>query len=433
VPTSVEGLPRAFGKYTLLRKLAKGGMAELFVAVHKSVAGFEKLVVIKRILPALNSDRALVDMLLHEARTAATLSHPNIAQIFDVGVADDTYFICMEHVHGEDLRSIVRHMKKRDVREFPIEHALAIVLGMCAGLAYAHEKHSLDGVPLNIVHRDVSPQNVIVTYAGDVKLVDFGIAKSDAMAIDDTKSGRLKGKIPYMSPEQARGEPVDRRSDVFSTGVVLFELTTGRRLFKGANEYETLELICSRPYPKPSDVRADYPRELEEIVMKALARDREQRWDSAREMQAALEEFVRRGRIAVSGIALSQFMRSLFDDKLGDSRYLLHLGRRAAESMPADASDPALDSPGAATRTSGGTATSRTVTEIELPRPARARVIVGLGLLAGVVAGGQMLWWSRHADVRTQPPAAAAASLADAGTWSSASVDAASRQDDRRW
>jgi serine/threonine-protein kinase len=425
VPTSVEGLPRAFGKYTLVRKLAKGGMAELFVAVQKSVAGFEKLVVIKRILPALNSDRALVDMLLHEARTAATLSHPNIAQIFDVGVADDTYFICMEHVHGEDLRSIVRQMKKKDVLEFPIEHALGIVLGVCAGLAYAHDKRALDGKPLNIVHRDVSPQNVVVTFAGDVKLVDFGIAKSDAMSIDDTKSGRLKGKIPYMSPEQARGETVDRRSDVFSAGVVLFELTTGKRLFKGANEYETIELICEREYPKPSEVRPGYPSELEQIVTRALAKDREQRWDGAREMQAALEEFVRRERISVSAIALSQFMRSLFDHKVEDTGRLLSLHTRTGDSVPADASDAALDSRGAATRTSGTPATSRTVTEVELPSRARTRVIVGLGLLAGLVLAGQWLWWSRHSAVRerTNPPPAAA-SLLDAGAWPSGASDA---------
>jgi serine/threonine-protein kinase len=322
------------------------------------------------------------------------------------------------------------------VHEFPLEHALAIVLGVCAGLAYAHDKRGLDGKPLNIVHRDVSPQNVVVTFAGDVKLVDFGIAKSDAMSIDDTKSGRLKGKIPYMSPEQARGEAVDRRSDVFSTGVVLFELTTGRRLFKGANEYETLELICEREYPKPSEVRPGYPRDLEQIVTRALAKDPEKRWDSAREMQAALEEFVRRERVSVSAIALSQFMRSLFDQKAEDSAQLLLPRKRSSDSVPADASDPALDSRGAATRTSGGTATSRTVTEVELPKRARARVIVGLGLLAGVVLAGQWLWWSKHSAVRERPsPPAVAASIADAGAWPSVGADsaaAASVQGDRR-
>ena len=192
----MEGMPMKFGKYTLIRKLAAGGMAELFLAIQKSVAGFEKLLVIKRILPAMNQDRAFVDMLLHEARVAATLSHPNIVQIFDVGNEGGQFFIAMEHVHGEDLRSIVRQMKVKGALEFPLEHALAIVLGMCAGLAYAHEKRDLDGTALNIVHRDISPQNVVVTFTGDVKIVDFGIAKSASRTGEQTKSGKLKGKVP---------------------------------------------------------------------------------------------------------------------------------------------------------------------------------------------------------------------------------------------
>jgi serine/threonine-protein kinase len=203
----------------------------------------------------MNQDRAFIDMLLHEARIAATLSHPNIVQIFDVGQVDGTYFIAMEHVHGEDLRSMVRQMRKKGVTDFPLEHAISIILGVCAGLAYAHEKTDLDGRPLNIVHRDISPQNVVVTFTGDVKIVDFGIAKSDVRLHDNTRSGRLKGKVPYMSPEQARGDVVDWRSDIFAAGVMLFELTTGKRLFKGSSEYETLKLICDREYPLPSQIR----------------------------------------------------------------------------------------------------------------------------------------------------------------------------------
>ena len=218
----MEGLPQRFGKYTLIRKLAEGGMAELFLAIRRSIAGFEKLIVIKRILPAMNRDRAFIDMLLHEARVAATLSHTNIVQIFDVGQVDGTYFIAMEHVHGEDLRQVVRQMRRKGLVDFPIEHAISIVLGLSAGLAYAHDKRDLDGTPLNIIHRDISPQNTVVSFTGDVKIVDFGIAKSDTKLKDDTKSGRLKGKVPYMSPEQARGKTLDHRSDVFAVGVILF-------------------------------------------------------------------------------------------------------------------------------------------------------------------------------------------------------------------
>src|SRR5690349_8868651 len=172
-----EELPRQFGKYTLLRKLASGGMAEIFLALHRSMAGFEKLVVIKRILPQMNQDQQFIDMLLHEARIAATLSHPNIVQTFDVGQVDGTYFIAMEHIHGEDIRTIVRQMKKKSVNELPLEHALHIVVGLCAGLAYAHEKRDIGGQLLGIVHRDISPQNIVVTFSGDVKVVDFGVAK----------------------------------------------------------------------------------------------------------------------------------------------------------------------------------------------------------------------------------------------------------------
>jgi serine/threonine-protein kinase len=306
-------------------------MAELFLALQKSVAGFEKLLVIKRILPAMNQDRAFIDMLLHEARIAATLTHANIVQIFDVGHVDGTYYIAMEHVHGEDLRGIVRQMRKKGVIEFPLEHAIEIMLGVTSGLAYAHEKRDLDGSPLNIVHRDISPQNVIVTFSGDVKVVDFGIAKSDTKMTMETQSGKLKGKVPYMSPEQARGEAIDARTDVFAVGVMLFELTTGRRLFKGASEFETLKLICDREYPRPSSVKPGYPPELENIVMKALAKDRSARYQSAREVQSALEDFVRRERIPVSNVALTQYMQSLFEEKLLAQKEQILQGKQLAD------------------------------------------------------------------------------------------------------
>ena len=387
-------MPSRFGKYTLIRKLATGGMAELFLAIQKSVAGFEKLLVIKRILPSMNQDRAFIEMLLHEARIAATLSHPNIVQIFDVGQHDTQYFIAMEHVHGEDLRQIVRQMKKKGVLEFPLEHALAIVLGMCAGLSYAHEKHELDGSALNIVHRDISPQNVVVTFTGDVKIVDFGIAKSDNRAGEQTKSGKLKGKVPYMSPEQARGEDIDARSDVFSTGVMLFELTTGKRLFKGQSEYETLRLICEREYPRPSDVRSDYPIDLEPIVMKALAKDVKDRYQSAREMQSDIEAFVRRHQIAVSHIALNQFMQGLFEDKLAMQKEALLQGKQLADIIEMQhqaMSGPDVNDVDASGRHSTSTqsmpAAARTVTDVGVMRR-KSKSSMLVGFVAGVVVLG---------------------------------------------
>ena len=395
-----------FGKYTLLRKLAKGGMAELFLAIQKSVAGFEKLIVIKRILPEMNRDRAFIEMLLHEARIAATLSHPNIVQIFDVGQVDGQYFIAMEHVHGEDLRSMVRQMKKKGILEFPMEHALAVTLGMCAGLAYAHERRELDGTPLNIVHRDISPQNVVVTFSGDVKIVDFGIAKSDNKTGEQTKSGKLKGKVPYMSPEQARGEPVDHRSDIFSTGVMLFEFTTGKRLFKGASEYDTLKMICEEEYPLPSRVRPGYPIALEDVVMRALSKDPEDRFQSAREMQSQLESFIRDEKIAVSNIALHQFMQTLFEEKLASQKEALLQGKQLADIIEVRRNiESTMEFEGAAARLAAAgmalppanhsqsmPAAAHTVTNFSAREPQRNTVLfVALALLGvlgvGAVAG----------------------------------------------
>ncbi len=394
----MEGLPRRFGKYTLIRKLAVGGMAELFLAIFRSVAGFEKLVVITRILPEMNDDKAFISMFLHEARVAATLSHPNIVQIFDVGQVEGKYFIAMEHVHGEDLRSIVRQMRKKGVHEFPLEHAISIILGMCAGLANAHEKRDIGGSALNIVHRDISPQNTVITYGGDVKIVDFGIAKSDVRHHADTRSGRLKGKVPYMSPEQARGEVVDWRSDIFAVGVMFFELTTGKRLFKGASEYETLKLICDREYPLPSEIREGYPRELEEIVMRALAKDREHRYQSARELQQALEEFVRRERIPVSTIALNHFMQSLFEDTLASQEEALLQGKNAADDIELRERQlqQKLDGVDEGARLSQSIlstpAASRTLTEIKAMRRRRgvALGVAGALALTGFVALGMV-------------------------------------------
>jgi serine/threonine-protein kinase len=392
---AAEPLPRQFGKYTLLRKLAAGGMAELFLALHRSVAGFEKLIVIKRILPSMNQDKGFIEMLLHEARIAATLSHPNIVQIFDVGQIEGTYFIAMEHIHGEDIRSIVRGMKKNNVPELPLEHTLGIIVGTCAGLAYAHEKRDLDGKTLDIVHRDISPQNIVVTFTGDVKIVDFGIAKSGAQrGAEDTKDGQLKGKVPYMSPEQAAGEPVDWRSDIFATGVMLFELTTGKRLFKGNSEFETLKLICEKEYPLPSQVRPGYPLALERVVMKALAKKREDRYQSAREMQSDLEAFIREERIPVSAVGLSRWMQSLFTDKLAQQKEALQDVKQLADVIAAQQTERSSMYEGTATTQTGLRSAPGAATTI----PPQRRSPMGF-VLAGVLAlgiGGGAVWYARR-------------------------------------
>jgi eukaryotic-like serine/threonine-protein kinase len=405
-----EALPRQFGKYTLLRRLAAGGMAELFLALHRSMAGFEKLVVIKRILPSMNQNQGFIDMLLHEARVAATLSHPNIVQTFDVGQVDGTYFIAMEHIHGEDIQGIVRGMKKKDLTEFPLEHTLSIVLGMCAGLAYAHDKRDLDGKPLAIVHRDISPRNIVVSFTGDVKIVDFGIAKSGVEPGEETASGQLKGKAPYMSPEQAKGQPIDWRSDIFATGVMLFELTTGRRLFKGASEYETLKLIVDKEYPRPSEIKPGYPRELERIVMRALEKDREARYQSAREMQADLEAFVRHERIAVSQVSLTSWMAWLFEDKLAQQKEALSDIKQLADVIAAQQGASAMYEGGTSTGTGTGSAAASILSTIPPQRKSPAPLIaIGVAAVLGV---GAVFFLQQESAAKKAEAAAAAARAA---------------------
>ncbi|MBW2453226.1 MAG: serine/threonine protein kinase [Deltaproteobacteria bacterium] len=411
-----EILPRQFGKYTLLRALASGGMAKVYLAIQRAVAGFEKLVVIKRILPELARDASFVEMLLSEARTAATLNHPNVVQTFDVGEVEGTYYIAMEHINGEDIRSIVRAMKRASVTEFPMEHTLTILLGCCAGLAYAHEKKDLEGNKLDIVHRDISPQNVLITFSGDVKIVDFGIAKSsEAAAGERTTAGQLKGKVPYMSPEQAKGDDVDHRSDIFAVGIMLFELTTGRRLFKAKSEFDTLKLICDREYPKPSQIVPGYPLGLEAIVMRALVKDRDQRYQNARDMQADLENFIRVERIAASAVSLSNWMKMLFQDKIDEQKEALQDVKQLADVIASQRSVIETDMfPGT---TTGATTMSGSGTDVGAYTAIRRRksrrlaiagalaavLLVGTGLVVAFMqAGGE----TQAGPTTTAPPAA---------------------------
>jgi serine/threonine protein kinase len=305
------------GKYEILKKLATGGMAEIFLARVQGLPGFQKMVVIKRILPQLSTKTDFVEMFLDEARIAATLQHPNVVQMYDVGVVDGNYFIAMEYLHGEDVRSIMKARFKQAPTEqrMPLEHALNIIIGVCSGLHYAHEKVGFDGKPLNIVHRDCTPQNIIVTYEGGVKLLDFGIAKA-SNRFGETRFGTLKGKVPYMSPEQCRGEPLDRRSDIFSLGIMLYELTLGKRLYKGASDFEVLKQIVEGRITPPHEIDPHYNPTLETIVMRALEKERDKRFQTAREMQAELETLVRESRFYVSPIALQQFMEQVFGQKI---------------------------------------------------------------------------------------------------------------------
>src|SRR5262245_57513386 len=302
------------GKYEVIRQIAIGGMAELYLARTLGIEGFEKLVVLKRILPQYGSNSSFVAMFLNEARLAATLHHPNIAQVYDIGLEEGDYFFAMEYVHGEDLDHISMASEEQGV-PLSMDAALTLVAGLCAGLHYAHEKLNAEGKPLNIVHRDVSPSNVLVSYDGAVKLVDFGIARASSRP--GTTQGGLKGKIAYMSPEQCRAKAqLDRRSDLYSVGAILYELTTGELPFKGETEYQILNQIVNDDAPPPSTIVPGYPPHLEKIVLKALAREPEQRYSTALQLQSDVEDFAHETRLRVSPLVLARLMGTLFPTRL---------------------------------------------------------------------------------------------------------------------
>ena len=304
--------PQRLGRYQLLRKIAVGGMAEIYLARVTGAAGFEKNVVVKRILPQLAQSDEFYQMFLDEARIAATLQHPNVVQIYDAQNVGGEHFIAMEYLDGADLLTIRRVLAERR-QGLPIQHSVFIVSGVASGLHYAHERRGLDGRPLEIVHRDVTPQNVILTREGGIKLVDFGIAKA-TNRLTTTGFGTLKGKLAYMSPEQCRSEPVDRRSDIYSLGIILFELTTGKRLYRGMSEYEVLRQVIETDVPAPSTLLPGYPADLEEVVMRARARDRDRRYPTALAFHQDLERFARARGVVGSSLALAEFLAPLLEE-----------------------------------------------------------------------------------------------------------------------
>ncbi|HSK03805.1 MAG TPA: serine/threonine-protein kinase [Kofleriaceae bacterium] len=296
----------SLGKYQLVRHLATGGMAEVILARVTGIEGFERHVVIKKIRDDRAREQGFVQMFLDEARLAASLHHNNIVHVHDIGQDSGEYFFTMEYVHGEDLRRLLAHMAERE-RQLPLDHCITIALATAAALHHAHEHRGPDRSFAGIVHRDVSPANILVAYDGTVKVVDFGIAK---LAHRTDETGLMKGKVAYMSPEQCLGHDVDRRSDIFCLGIVLYELVTVRRLFKGANDFLTMSSILHGVIPPPSELRPDLPPELEAIILKALALQPEDRYQTADEMRAALERFAANTRLQTSTTALADFLRT---------------------------------------------------------------------------------------------------------------------------
>ncbi len=310
-----------FGKYDLLALLATGGMAEIWLARVSGMAGFEKLVVIKRLLDKLAVENDYVEMFLDEARINARLTHSNIVQVLELGQVDGKYFMAMEFVPGLSVSQVGKRATKT-LGDVPQEVACGIVAQACSGLHYAHEKTMPDGAPLNIIHRDVSPQNLILTYEGLVKVLDFGIAKADQRQ-SQTRTGLVKGKFSYMSPEQCLGQALDRRSDVFALGIVLFELCTARRLFKRRSTYETYTAITKADVPLPSKLNPKVHAAVEAVILRALSLKPEDRYATADAMQDALEDAMRKAGHRGSAPDLARFMNEAFAAEEQEQRRLI--------------------------------------------------------------------------------------------------------------
>lgn len=311
----MPALPKPFGNYLLLDAISRGGMAEIWRARRRDDPNGAVLA-IKRLLPAVAADPEQLAMFLDEARIMVQLAHPSIAHVFDVGQVDGEHYIAMELVAGRDLRAIFTRAQALG-ETVPVALIAYIVRKMCEGLDHAHRLRSDEGQPLGVIHRDVSHENCLVTYDGRVKLIDFGVAK---IAQRTTRVGVLKGKLAFMSPEQVQGLPLDRRSDVFAAGVMLYELLAGSRLFWGNSEFEVLRRVLEQPICFPQAARESVPPDLEAIVLRALERDPERRFAWASDLAAALAGFAATLDAPPTRDQLSRYMRHLFGEEIGRER-----------------------------------------------------------------------------------------------------------------
>jgi serine/threonine protein kinase len=316
-----DDTPTSLGRYELLTKLATGGMAEIYLARQSGIEGFQRLVVIKRILPHLASQERFVEMFLDEARIAAQLNHPNIVHIYDLGQAGKDFFIAMEYLEGESLGYVARQAVKAG-KHLPPGLAAGIVLAVCEGLNFAHEYEDTSSKSLSIVHRDVSPHNIIVLFNGGVKLVDFGIAKANTQA-HHTMTGTLKGKPTYMAPEQLLSKPVDARSDIFSLGVVLWELLSRRRLFKRDSDAASIQAVLNEPIPSIREFQPEVPEDFDRIALRALEKDPSDRYQNAGAMAADLDQHLRRSGVPSSSREVAAFMGEVFTNRARSKRQTL--------------------------------------------------------------------------------------------------------------
>jgi serine/threonine protein kinase len=390
------------GRYEVVCRLARGGMAEILLGRLTGPSGFERTVVIKRILPAYTEEQSFVDMFLDEARIAARIHHPNVVQHQELGQDGEQLYLVMEYLDGESLASVQRRSRSRAA---PLSHveAIHIVASAAAGLHAAHEMTDHEGEALGIVHRDISPQNLFVTYRGGVKVMDFGIAKASDR-ITTTEAGSLKGKIRYMSPEQARGERLDRRSDLFSLGIVLYEITTGHALFRRRTPLASLRAVQDGPIPPPSTIVPDYPAALEAIVMRALARDRDERFDDVEAFRTALldvlEELGPETRPAES---LAAHMERSFADRIMQKREMVRRVSRGAalDGLPESEVDSDVEIPSVVVEWPEESATQAP----SPPRRKRGRALsIAAAVLLAVVAAGGVLYTLEGAEAEDARP-----------------------------
>jgi serine/threonine-protein kinase len=408
------GAPAHIGRYEIVGRLAAGGMAEVFLARLKGPHGFETPVVIKRILPHLALDQNVIEMFLDEARIIANLRHPNLIHVHELGRDGGDLFIAMEFLSGETLSGLCRRLASRKELLDPTL-AAHIIAEACAGLHAAHEATSNDGRPLEIVHRDVSPQNIFVTYAGEIHVIDFGIATT-ADRVSRTEAGTVRGKFEYLAPEQLQSIPLDRRADIFALGVVLLELSSGRRVYKRASHAETLLAIVAQDVPKLTALRPDAPEALEAICSRALQKSRRERYQTAADMRRELLSFMRQRLDDDPGQQLSRLMHDLFADRVSEKNEMMRRVGQGSEleTLPAAEVDIHVELPSAVeVETSATTMLSQSLQLDLAPTNARRRRLVLPVIALGVLfAGTGALAFKRTSHVGT--PGAAATAIVTA-------------------